>query len=287
MSLGGLELNPDQPFIGAEVMTQDVEAGESLTEDSSLLWVIVRSHNNLLGFDANTVGNMIAIPKVTRTPDSVGYLSGTITVRGSIIPLIDLRVYTGQPSGNKEIDDFCELMDQRLGDHQRWIEELKASVDEEREFGLATDPHKCAFGKWYDCYKTDNRMVRGILDKFDAPHKAIHAIAERVKDLVHEGRVDEAHELIDSTSRIELKALVGLFSDLKLAVQETGKRRIAMVLENGNRTIALDIDEVVAVESIGHIEDAPKNEAGSLGISRIGRRKINDELVLLMEDIEF
>ena len=43
-------------------MTQDVEEGQVVAEDGSLLWVIVRNKNNLLGFDAGTVGNMIAIP---------------------------------------------------------------------------------------------------------------------------------------------------------------------------------------------------------------------------------
>ena len=99
-------------------MAQDVEEGTLVAEDGSVLWVIVRNKNNLLGFDAGTVGNMIVIPTVTRVPDTVDYISGTITVRGSVIPLIDLRTYTGPPSGAQEIEDFCSLMDQRLADHE-------------------------------------------------------------------------------------------------------------------------------------------------------------------------
>ncbi|MCF6178493.1 MAG: chemotaxis protein CheW [Geopsychrobacter sp.] len=268
-------------------MTSNVEDSQSNVEEGPLLWVIVRSSNNLLAFDASIVGNMIAIPKITHVPDNVAYMSGTITVRGSIIPLVDLRIYTGQPSGDQELDDFCQLMDQRLSDHLHWIEELKLSVDEKRAFELATDPHKCAFGKWYDSYKTDNRMVASILLKFDAPHRVIHGIAEKVTRLVGEGRVDEAHELIDSTSNGELKVMIGLFDDIKTAMRESGHRRIAMVLENSDRIIALNIDEVVAVESIDQIEDAPQNQSGSMGITRIGRRKNNDELVLLMENVQF
>ena len=178
-------------------------------------------------------------------------------------------------------------MDQRLADHQGWITELKASVDEEREFKLATDPHKCAFGKWYDSYQSDSRMLNAILKKFDAPHKIIHGIAEKVTQLVHDGKVDEGHDLIDCTEKNELTIMVGLFADIKTAMRETSRRRIAMVLENGNQTIALDIDEVVAVESLGNIEDAPRSDSKAIGISRIGRRKKDDELVLLVENAEF
>lgn len=268
-------------------MTKNIEDRKAFEEESSLLWVIVRCSNNILGFDASTVGNMIAIPKVTRIPSSIDYMSGTITIRDSIIPLVDLRIYTGQLSGEQEIDDFCLLMNNRLIDHQSWIKELKASVDEKREFKLATDPHKCAFGKWYDNYKSDDRIINSILARFDAPHKLIHGIAEKVTKFVKEDKINKAHELIDMTSKNELMRMVGLFSDIKEAVREAGRRRIAMVLETKGRTIALDIDEVIAVEHIDNIEDAPKNESSSIGISRIGRRDKDDGLVLLMENVEF
>ncbi len=58
-----------------------------------------------------------------------------------------------------------------------------------------------------------------------------------------------------------------------------------MEIEEG--TIALDIDEVVAVEEIKDVEDAPKNESSTIGISSIGRRVINDDLVLLMNNLDF
>ena len=258
-----------------------------VAEDIAALWVIVRCNKNLLGFNANLVGNMIALPKITHVPDCVHYMSGTITVRGAVIPLIDLRVFTGQPSAAQEVEEFCALMDQRLADHENWLRELKASVDEEREFTLTTDPHKCAFGQWYESYHTDDRFVAGILRKFEAPHKQIHGIADKVTHLVTDGKVAEAHQLIDTTSNVELRTMIGLFDDIKKAAHEAGRRRIAMVLELGERTLALDIDEVVAVESISNYEPAPQYDTSHLGISRIGRRDKDDSLVLLMEELAF
>jgi purine-binding chemotaxis protein CheW len=268
-------------------MTEDIELEAEVDGEIAPLWVVVKSKHNLFGFDAGIVGNMIAIPKVTRVPDGIDYMPGTITVRGSIIPLIDFRIYTGQPSANQDIDDFCQLMDQRLKDHQNWITELKASIDEEREFKLATDPHKCAFGKWYDNYKSDDRMINHILKKFDGPHKAIHSIAEKVNKLVRENKCAEAHESIDRTSGTELLRMVALFTEIKEAVREAGRRRIAMVLEIEGKTIALDIDEVVSVEHISNIENAPKRQSGRVDISRIGRREKNDDIVLLMDKLDF
>jgi len=268
-------------------MDDGIEVDDGFDEDGSSLWVIVRAKDNLFGFDATIVGNMIALPKINRVPDSVEYMPGTITVRGAVIPLIDFRVYTGKISAIKEIDDFCSLMDQRLNDHLNWIKELKASVDEKKDFKLATDPHKCAFGKWYDSYRSDDRTIRNILAKFDKPHRVIHGIAEKALRCVAENKPEEAHKIIDRTSSNELQQMVELFSDIKEAVREVGRRRIAIILEIENEKMALDIDEVIAVENITNIEDAPRNESSSLGIARIGRRDKTDELVMLMEKFAF
>ena len=253
-------------------------------DDITALWVIVRCGKSLFGFDAGLVGNMIALPKVTWIPDSINYMSGTISVRGMIIPLIDLRTYFGQKSADLVVEEFW---DQRLADHQNWLKELKASVDEKREFTLATDPHMCAFGKWYDTYKSDNRTLARILSKFDQPHKRIHAIAKEVSTYVAEGKVDEAHRVIEKTANTELKAMEKLFDEIKLAAREAVRRRIAMVLELEDRTLAIDVDEVVAVETISNYEPAPQSQSGHLGVTRIGRRDKGDELVLLMEELDF
>jgi len=97
------------------------------------LWVIVRSNKNLFGFDANLVGKMIALSKVTHGPAIINYMAGTITVRGAVIPLIDLRVYSGEPSADQEVADFCALMDQRT-----------AAVELEEMVGLFEDIKKAS-----------------------------------------------------------------------------------------------------------------------------------------------
>ncbi len=267
-------------------MYDNINSSEMTEKNGSLLWVIIRSNNSLFGFDAGKVGNMIAIPTITHVPGSIDYMPGTITIRDKIHPLIDLRIYTGQPSAEQEIQEFCDLMDQRLCDHQNWIKELKASVEEEREFKLATDPHKCAFGKWYDTFSSDNRIVNGILPKFDAPHRTIHGIADKVTKLVSEKKIDEAHDLINKTSNAELTQMVRLFSEIKNAVRDARQRRIAMVLEKEDGNIALDIDEVVAVEVIEKVEPNRHENLKSLGVSRIGRRNKTEELVFLVESLD-
>jgi purine-binding chemotaxis protein CheW len=83
----------------------------------------------------------------------------------------------GLTSAVEETESFCALMQQREQDHRNWLNELEASS---RPFTLATDPHQCAFGKWYDKFKAENAWVAALLKKFDVPHRQIHGMAIRV-----------------------------------------------------------------------------------------------------------
>ena len=75
-------------------------------------------------------------------------------------------------------------------DHCRWLQELEACVEERREFRLATDPHKCKFGQWYDkllgnppglAQLTNSDLnLTSLFEQLDQPHKLIHAVAQRV-----------------------------------------------------------------------------------------------------------
>ena len=60
----------------------------------------------------------------------------------------------------------------------------RSLVKENGKFTLARDPHQCAFGKWFDNFKTDNIAVSEVLKKFDAPHKRIHALADEIEELL-------------------------------------------------------------------------------------------------------
>jgi hypothetical protein len=97
---------------------------------------------------------MLKMPEVSEVP-------GAHSIRGGI----NLR------------GRFCAMMQLREQDHRKWLLELEASVQEHRSFLMTTDPHKCAFGKWYDNYHADNAWVAALLKKVDGPHRQIHAVA--------------------------------------------------------------------------------------------------------------
>lgn len=194
---------------------------------------------------------MVPISSVVSVPGQPAHYRGVISLRGEVIPLLDIRVFLGmEPLATS----MQTLLAARKQDHLNWLRELESSVAENRPFGLTTDPHKCKFGLWYDAYQVDNLSVMSMLRGFDAPHKQIHAVGHTVTQLVQQGDCEAARRLIEQTRQNELSALVGLFDNLITSFQEY-IREIAIVSELGGRRIALATDAVLGVERLTPIEN--------------------------------
>lgn len=250
------------------------------------LWVIAELNSQLFGINCAHVREMIVVPEVSKVPGTADCVRGVINLRGQVLPLLDLRKRLNMSSLQDENEALCELIDQRAGDHKRWLQELSDSVTQNREFTLTTDPHKCAFGCWYDSYKSDNLMVASFLERFDKPHKAIHALAVQVKELVTENKREQAEELIESARGGALESMLRLFQQFQELIRDT-HREIAMVVNVGGRTIAASVDAIQSVEPMqadSQVElDKIVHFTTTGVVSHAARRAKDNALVLLIQ----
>lgn len=213
----------------------------------SVPWVLFRLQKSLFGVSVSSVREMLAVPKIVPVPKTPSHIRGVADLRDNVTTIMDLRVRLGMIPLKKEIDDLVDLMKQREQDHRKWLKELESSVRQQREFKLATDPHKCAFGKWYDTFTTDNLTLGHALKKFDQPHKRIHAIAEKVRGLADKGDFNGAYTIIESVRQNELSEMIKLFAETCL-ILNTSYREIIIVLELIDKCMGISVDSVEAVE---------------------------------------
>ncbi len=253
---------------------------------TDMLWVIFVLLDEHFAVSASHVREMVAMPKVVTLPRTPDYIRGVINLRGKVIPVMDLRLRMGKISLADEVKDLIQLLDQREQDHKNWIVELESSVRERREFKLATDPHKCAFGKWYDNFNTDNRLLANCLTKFDAPHQKIHSIAVKVKGMAEKENFDSAYEIINRTKEGELSEMIKLFSEARSLLKESN-REIALVLEWKERVMTFGVDSVTTVEKLSesNIENLPgiTSSSDNESIAGIGKRGKDNELVKILD----
>ncbi|SMF52140.1 Chemoreceptor zinc-binding domain-containing protein [Alteromonadaceae bacterium Bs31] len=141
-----------------------------------------------------------------------------------------------------ESRELKDLLQARRQDHIDWMEALDHSIRYSVPFTKATDPHKCAFGRWYDKYQAHDEELREIMAKFDAPHKRIHSLAEQLLTMVQDSaKLDQAIAILNKEKTHTLKELLNLFS-LAQARLEDLVRPVVLVIEEGRKKFALQVD---------------------------------------------
>ncbi len=250
-------------------------------------WVVVSIDNRLFGLYAEFAKSMVLVPRVAAIVNAPHYVRGVINLRGTVLNLVDLRVRLGMRSYQQESNDFCEMLTQREKDHKNWLAALESAVREEREITVQTNPHLCAFGKWYDNFETKNAILARLLKQFDAPHKRIHAIALEADAMMKKNQPEDALRFINECREGDLSTMIRLFEGVRQHVKDD-TREIAVVVEGEHGDFALAVDSVESVESleVGSIESMEKVGIQCKEkelISLIGKREKSKEFVLLLD----
>src|SRR5690625_7121616 len=80
--------------------------------------VVFELELELYGVDIHQVQEIIRVPQITRVPRTPDFVEGVINLRGSVIPILDLRKRFGFPPGGEEDDRrivVVEMDDTTLG----------------------------------------------------------------------------------------------------------------------------------------------------------------------------
>ncbi len=248
--------------------------------------LVLRVNRQSVAISIEVVREILIAPVVTPLPGAPVHLRGLIDVRGEVMPVIDLRRRLGTPSLAEETAALVQLLEARQADHRKWIDELEACVREHRSFTLARDPHRCAFGKWYDVYQPDNVALEFIWSGFDRPHREIHALADVVLGLAERGETERALEQIERSRRGALAARFAVFEEAKRAVAGTS-RELAIVLSRDGETVAITADAAEAVEDLdeGGLEALPSlvGEDAKAMFAGTADRDADDGLTLILD----
>ena len=132
-------------------------------------------------------------------------------------PLADIEKWHDQLHHSAEEigKHFCQAdvalsakLEKSKGDHLAWAHRVKdVFVDTSlTEAKVQTDPHQCAFGKWY--YSPAVREMRSADPEFDRmmaaieePHNKLHASAVHINDMLAGGKRDQAAKYYMSVTK--------------------------------------------------------------------------------------
>ena len=187
------------------------------------------------------------IEQITSTTRRVDTTSGPREVtdyQGNPVIVVDFANFTHSKSEHRDNFDLIKTLKQREQDHIDWLDALEDSVQNGTPFTKATDPHKCAFGQWYDTFKPEDELLSDIMADFDVPHQHIHSLAEKLLTLVDEGEKQRALDILEKERNTTLTKLRNLFAVARDRLTSITRPVFVFVQARKSQMIAIRLDAI-------------------------------------------
>jgi len=258
-----------------------------------LPWLIFTLCGNAYAVNSKYVSGILMPPEVTPLPEAADIYKGLVDIRGDVFPLLEVRKLFRFKTIEEECADFNSMINGAKEAHINWVNELKRYVNEKDAFLMATEPTKCAFGKWYYDYtaSVSNISAAASLSKIEEPHKLFHQAADTVIKLIKEdksgsndARIKESLAL--ATERY-VPIILALLDETKQAYRSS-YRETVVTLSNGEETLGLLLDEVLGVDKVNMVADdrSMSKIVDSRFFTGVGHNdKINKEILIVDEEM--
>lgn len=235
-----------------------MKTAQEFSEVKNMPWLVFKLQEQAYAINSQDIVSIFQLDQpVVKVAEYDERIRGIINQRGSIVPLVELRKMLSMPSFLQEQDEFNLMLETRKQDHIHWVDELKRCLTCGEEFKLATNPHKCAFGKWYDHYHNPNHAVMFHLNKLAEPHRKLHESAVAAfscdKHCDSCSREQCLQDILQGSADNYMRTVVGLLEEAKDVFKDS-YREMCVILANDDMVLGLLVDEVSAVETLEFVD---------------------------------
>lgn len=182
-----------------------------------------------------------------------------ITYQNRAIPLYDFCHLTGSTSAIDYGQKLLGHLNQSEEQHTEWINDLEHALKTKTPFTKTTDPNKCAFGIWYNSFKANDEDLAEVMDKFDEPHKKLHAMAGELIRLAEKDQ-QEALSRFKRERNNTFGQMIRLFEHARERVKAGIRPIIVFVDQGSNKISALRLDNIKDIQNYG-LEDFSNDES--------------------------
>lgn len=253
-------------------------------------WLVFKLRGQLYAVPVAGVRRMLAMPPALPWPEMPPAVRGVIRLHQEVLPLVDLRQVLGLGSS---LDGIQALLDKlNTLENEEWdlVSGVGQALEESRAPELDLDPANCPFGIWHAGFRAQRSIyLAGALRNFRRPHTELHRALAAVAELAAQGAWDQARARLEAARQGPLSRMELIFEQVRNLVTET-HREIAVVFLHQRQSLAVAVDEVVAVEPV-EAEAAGEgvaawdrlSPAGRRYLTGVGRRPGEADLVLLLD----
>ncbi|MEA1979566.1 MAG: methyl-accepting chemotaxis protein [candidate division Zixibacteria bacterium] len=156
------------------------------------------------------------------------------------------------------------LLANRWIDHLNWIKHVANSNLNKEVFDGGLDPRKCAFGKWFYSYNSDNKDFSKHLQEWEEPHSKLHEAAAKMVEAQKSGNWTEAQNIYQNEVLVSLDKLEICFHNTDQWVNETAdKQNAALAVYHEKTRKAVTETQKYLVDLKEHFESQSDNATAS------------------------
>ena len=224
----------------------DISAVSNTSAEGTISTFTFYVSDSLFAVETNKVLSVKEdLDNIQRIPVGTEAIRGVYKYQDTVVPVYEFSSLISMDSGQQVMQDLIDNLFAREQDHVDWLDDLEASIVDGVPFTKALDPHKCAFGKWYDSFTTRDETLQEILNQFDEPHKHIHSLAEKLLSLRNQDKAEQALEELKLERHTTLRRLKSLFNKARDQIKGVMRPVIIFITENGvDPKFGMVVDEI-------------------------------------------
>lgn len=130
---------------------------ESICNSKHHQYLTFRLGEEMFALDVSRVREVLDISTITKVPRSPDFMRGVINVRGSVVPVIDMRMKFEMPKAEQTVDTRIVVMEIALDGDLTTIGTLADAVHNVMDIAITNiEPPPKIGGKW------NNEFIKGI-----------------------------------------------------------------------------------------------------------------------------
>jgi chemotaxis signal transduction protein len=261
----GRHRNESAAVAASTLRASDGEASASGGGDTIVQMVTFRIAKEEFSFRMEHVREILRVQAPKQVPDVPEYVLGVLTVRGQVLPIVDLRRLLHQPSLAEEFAGGCREVREQ---YERWMEESAAQKGARTDLAI---PERLR--AWISAANSSSQVLMETLSKLRGHNER----------LIKQMQAHAASEEIGTSGAVVIAGLHDFEQQVAANIQED--QRI-IVVDAGGFILGLVVDHVNEVLNVlRKLLDPPPMVSSNGGVELEAVAKLEDgnRLIMLLD----
>lgn len=228
---------------------QVIEKSKEAFEEIQLVTFLVE--NEEYAFPIDMVREVLRVGNITEVPNVVAYVVGILTVRNSVLPVVDIRKLFGMKLLVDELSIELEMMEKTS---KQWMDSFRQSIVLGTGSRNEIDAGSTRLGKWIDNFRTASEGIGKAVQDLRYSNFKLYEVGNSIALKSKDNSIDENVKAVDTN-------LLPVYKQLELKFEQM-KDSIRKEISEDQRILVVDINGKpvgILVDRMQQVIRVPKN----------------------------